>query len=150
MALINTQIAVGKRQDAIDAINRSLRYTVDFTVTQLLEIAKKQIQLEDGNGAYSTLGRCLIQEPDFTPAKIELIRLETQLRNYDKALQMADQVIVDQSDSALGYNLKGDILESAGREEEAVKVYERANAIWPSTALHLKVLKPQGWRKWLK
>ena len=141
MALINTQIAVGKRQDAIDAIIRSLRYTVDFTVTQLLEIAKKQIQLEDGNGAYSTLGRCLIQEPDFTPAKIELIRLETQLRNYDKALQLADQVIVDQSDSALGYNLKGDILESAGREEEAIKVYEKANAIWPSTELHLKVLK---------
>lgn len=140
MALINTQIAVGKRQDAIDAINRSLRYTVDFTVTQLLEIAKKQIQLEDSNGAYSTLGRCLIQEPDFTPAKIELIRLETQLRNYDKALQMADQVIADQSDSALGYNLKGEILVSAGREEEAIEVYGRAIASWPSTELHLKVL----------
>ncbi len=141
IALINAQIATGKRQDAIDTIKLSLRYTVDFTVAQLLEIAKKQIQVEDTNGAYSTLGRCLIQEPDFIPAKVELIKLETLLRDYDKALLLADQVIDAQPDSALGHILKGDILEFAGREDEATAVYEKTNAIWPSTELHLKILK---------
>ncbi len=141
MALINIQIAVGKRQDAIDTISRSLRFTVDFTLDQLLKIAKKQIQVEDTNGAYSTLNKCLIQDPDNIPAKIELIKLETQLRNYDKALQLADQVIIAQPDSALGHSLKADILVFAGKDDEAVKVYEKVNAIWPSTPLHLKILQ---------
>ena len=141
MALVNTQLAVGKRQDAIDTINLSLRYTVDFSVVQLLEIAKKQVQVEDTNGAYSTLGRCLIQEPDFIPATVELIRLETRLRNYEKALQLADQVIATQTDSALGYSLKGDILEFTGKDDEAMEFFEKANAIQPSTQLHLKILK---------
>jgi len=41
IALINTQLAAGKKQDAIDTIKLSLRYTVDFSVEQLLNIAKK-------------------------------------------------------------------------------------------------------------
>jgi len=107
----------------------------------LLEIAKKQIQLEDIEGAYRTLNKCLIQEPEYLPAKIQLIKLETQLRNYDKALSLANQVIKIQPDSALGHSMKGDILAFAGREDEAVEIYQKTNAIWPSTALHLKIIK---------
>lgn len=141
MVLINTQLAAGKRQDAIDTLNLSLRYTVDFSVAQLVVIAKKQIQAEDIDGAYSTLNKCLIQEPDYIPAIIEMIKLETRRRNYEKALQLANQVISIQPDSFLGHSLKGDILVFAGREDEAVEVYEKVNAIWPSTQLHLKILR---------
>ena len=141
MALINTQLVLGKRQDGIDTINRSLRFTVDFTLTQLLDIAKKQIQVEDINGAYSTLRKCLIQDPRYTPAIIELIKLETRQRNYDKALQLADQVIDIQPDSFLGHSLKGDILVFANRTDEALLIYEKINATRPSTSLHLKILQ---------
>ncbi|MFT5132008.1 MAG: putative PEP-CTERM system TPR-repeat lipoprotein [Gammaproteobacteria bacterium] len=143
VAEVNTLLVAGKRQEAIDSVNLSLRYTVDFSVRQLLEIAKKQVLLEDTDGAYSTLSKCLIQEPDYIPAKIELIKLETQLRNYDKALTLANQVIINQPDSALGHSLRGDILVYAGRENEALEVYEKINAIWPSTQLHLKILQLQ-------
>ncbi len=141
ITLINTQLGSGKRQDAIDTINRSLRYTIDFDINQLLELAKKQIQVEDTEGAYSTLSKCLIQEPGYIPAKVELLKLETQLRNYEKALTLADEIINALKDLPLGYSLRADVLVFANRNEEAIEIYEWTNSQWPSTQLFLKILQ---------
>lgn len=141
MALLDTQLYLGKRSDAIETINKRLRYTVDFNVAQLVQLAKVQIRVEDSQGAHSTLSRCLLQQPDYIPAKTELIKLETQLRNYQLALTLVEEVIAAQPDSALGYSLKGDVLVFSGKNAEALEIFEQTNEKWPSTHLHLKILK---------
>lgn len=138
LALINTQISIGKRSQALDTLNHALRYSVDYSVPELWQLAQKQIQIEDTNGAYGTLSKCLLQNPDYVPAKVELIKLETQLRNYDKALALAGEIIQSLPDSPLGHTLEADILVFADRKKEALDVYNKVIRIWPNTELHLK------------
>ena len=143
MAYLDTHIALGKSNEAREMIDRRLRYTVDFSVPQLTQIAKVQVQVEDLQGAQNTLLRCLLQEPGYIAAKTDLIKLETQLRNYDRALTLAEEIIEAMPDSPLGYGLKGDVLIFAGRDDEALKIFQAALQKWPSTALHLKIVKQQ-------
>ncbi len=141
MNLLDTQLSLGKRNEAVDTLNRRLRYTVDFNVAQLTELAKVQVSMEDLQGAHGTLTRCLVLEPGFEQAKIELVKLETRLRNYDRALQLAEEIIATNPDSALGYSLKGDVLVFANREDEALEIFQSTLKKWPSTSLHLKIIK---------
>lgn len=82
------------------------------------------IRVGDDDGAQKTLLRATLFDPDHLGSHVSLIRLETKMRRYDKALQRANSLIARLPEEPVAYNLKGDILLKTGRAEEAVGVYE--------------------------
>ncbi len=139
--LLETLIEAEKPDLAVHQLKSSLRYSSDFSMEQLFQLAGFQMQLDDMDGAANTLIRSLTVKKDFIPAKVQLIRLFISMRRYGEALVQAAEIKEFLPDNNLSDALKGDILLAAGKEKEAYEAYTEAIHQQASTALYLNIYR---------
>ena len=137
--LVETLIDAQQPDMALQQLKSSLRYSSDFTVEQLYELAELQMRVDDIAGAANTLSRSLTVKKDFMPAKIQLVRLSTNMRRYEEALKQAEEISTVQPEYNLGEALKGDVYLAMGEVQKAYEAYQKALSISESTSLHQNI-----------
>jgi tetratricopeptide (TPR) repeat protein len=93
----------------------------------------KTAELHIRNGNLDLAAQELETARKQTPPTAELISLLAKIystqKNYTKAMGLCDQQIQNNRGSEIFLNLKGSILEAAGKRDDAVNAYEKALAV---------------------
>ncbi|WP_171169126.1 tetratricopeptide repeat protein [Streptomyces sp. I05A-00742] len=83
------------------------------------------------------LGECLVELRDFREAAGQFLRAAAVAQGWE-----------DQQDHAVLANMAADCLDRAGRDEEAARAYERAEALWRGLGrpeAYVRVLRARAW-----
>src|SRR6185312_5379391 len=110
---------LAKRPDDADAINI---------------MARTQVRLGRRRQAASLLARCLELAPDFDLARFNHANLLFQLNQFDAALEELDRLLVRDGRNPLYRQLKANILETTGANEESLAICEQLAAENPDRA----------------
>jgi len=101
---------LAKRPDDADAINL---------------MARTQVRLGRRREAVSLLARCLELAPDFDLARFNHANLLFQLNQFDAALEELDKLLLRDGRNPLYRQLKANILETTGANEESLAICEQ-------------------------
>jgi putative PEP-CTERM system TPR-repeat lipoprotein len=107
--------------------------------TLLLKIALMQSAAGHYPGAAYSLGKALLERPDFLPAQALLAEVEMRQGELDKADQQVRQIISSHPKAGIGYGLQGDLANARGQRTAAMEAYRRAHQLEQSTASLLRL-----------
>lgn len=102
--------------------------------TLLLKIALLQSSAGHLPGAAYSLGKALVERPNFLAAQALLAEVQIRQGELDKADQQVRQIIASHPKSGVGYSLQGDLAKARGQRTAALEAYRRAHQLEPSTA----------------
>ena len=137
-ALVETLLSHNEMEKAARVLQNRLLDSGSLSPSELFEIGRFQVLARNPKSAKKTFERVLVYRKKHIPTRMALLRVETQLRGYERALQLADEIAALAPKMPLGQALRGDILVHAGRLDEAAGALQNALDIYPSTSLHLK------------
>ncbi len=132
------QMAEGQHNKALLALNNLVLREPDsvFVRTMLGEVYFKLDQRTD---ARKQLGIVLEKQPYYVPALVLMGALELLSRNYEKALQYANQIQKVQPDLYMGYEIAGDASMIKKNYVAAKASYEKALVRKPLSVLVIKL-----------
>lgn len=107
--------------------------------TLLLKIAVLQSAAGHFPGAAYSLGKALVDRPDFLAAQALLAEVEMRQGEFDKADQRVRQIIASHPKAGVGYGLQGDLAKARGQRTAAIEAYRRAHQLEQSTASLLRL-----------
>jgi putative PEP-CTERM system TPR-repeat lipoprotein len=107
--------------------------------TLLLKIAMLQSAAGHFPGAAYSLGKALVERPDFLAAQALLAEVEMRQGELDKADQQVRQIIASHPKAGVGYGLQGDLAKARGQRNAAIDAYRRAHQLEQSTASLLRL-----------
>jgi len=103
--------------------------------------AQNQLGLGNNTKALENLRKSYSLKPDALRNVIMLARAEQSAGNYNRAMELASEVISTEPDSEVGYVLKGDALWAMKRNKEALINFDKAWAISKSRDIALRRFK---------
>lgn len=138
--LARAQLAIGDPASAVSSLRRAQQVRPGQP-DLLLELANAELAMRDTRAARASLDRLLRLQPRSEPARLTLVRVELLEGKHEAALTRARELQNMHPASAGAYILAGDILHLLGRYADAVREYERAEAIRPFGALRVSLVK---------
>ena len=139
VALIETQIQSDRTDDAVKQLESSLRYSSDFSSRELLTLSSLQKRVGDLNGAAKTLEKSIYMEKDFAPARISLIQLYTEMRNFEQAISHIEELKLQYPEKNIAYAMLGDVHLEREQYEEAFAAFKQAKEREASTEIAKKL-----------
>ncbi len=130
-ALFFAALATGDLSKAQDALERIKTAQGDTDVVKNLEGLYKLAQI-DLVGAQKDFADLVKKSPDFTPAKINLARVEAMLGQRDQAEAVLSDVLSKQPASEPALSMLAASYAQSGRMPEAVTLFEKAHAAEPT------------------
>ena len=124
-ALARSELAL-ERPERATVIYKRMSRIAGYSARDLLGVAKLQIRVGDGEGAYWTLQKAITAEPDSPRAHLALARLDLKAGEIERAVERAAQLQSRYPDSQGVNMLVGDVMLRAGRIEDALEAYQRA------------------------
>jgi putative PEP-CTERM system TPR-repeat lipoprotein len=133
------QEALGRTQFAAGELNQALTTFTRLTTAQpdsaqaYFALAEAQRAARNDDGARQSLKRALALAPDSLRARERLVELEVGAKHYTEALAVAKEVQRRQPKSRPGYLLEGDVELARRNVPAALKAYQTALAVEPSS-----------------
>ena len=125
LLLAQAQAASGKKDRAQRSFREAVRYT-GFDQRKLIDIANRQVALNDYASARKTLIKATQASGDTLPSQAALVRLDIAAKEYTAARNRCEQMTEDESTRALGLLLHGELAMAEAKPAEAVDYYERS------------------------
>ncbi len=132
LLLAQAQAASGKKDRAQRSFREAVRYT-GFDQRKLIDIANRQVALNDYGSARKTLIKATQASGDTLPSQAALVRLDIAAKEYAMARNRCEQMTEDEGTRALGLLLHGELAMAEGKPAEAVDYYERSLATKSTT-----------------
>ena len=88
-------------------------------------VARAQLAANEPDRAKDTLKRAIYRHPDHLPLQINLIQIEMQQKNYDEALNLAQQIRRDRGEEGIGDLILGDVHMGMKQYAKAVESYKK-------------------------
>ncbi len=101
-------------------------------------LARAELALKDWPAAFTALRRCLVLNPNFVPARLNLARLYFFDRQYDNAIRQASRIIQGQPQNAAAWQVKAAAEGGAGRLQASQRDFR-----------HLTQLQPRDPNAWI-
>lgn len=130
-------LAQGETGEAIDSLSDLIKRQ-PANPQNYMRLAMAFEQQDQASKARSTLEAALSATPNNDPVYISLIRLETRLGNYAKALDYV-QLLKNGSSKSIAYGLEGDIYIQQKKYPLARKAYEKGLGLKESPAFIAKI-----------
>lgn len=125
LLLGEAQAAAGNKARAQRSFREAVRY-VGFDQRRLIDIAQRQVALNDYPSARKTLIKATQASGDTLPAHAALVRLDIDAKEYGNARLRCQQMVEEERTRALGLLLFGELALAERKPEEAVDYYERS------------------------
>ncbi|MBS0354313.1 MAG: PEP-CTERM system TPR-repeat protein PrsT [Proteobacteria bacterium] len=120
-----SQVAAGELQQAIATFSKLVDKQPN-SPNALLSLADLQSSVKDSTGAEQSLRKALVIKPDSIEVQQRLIAILVNTKRGEEAVHIAKNVQKQQSKSAVGFVLEGDVQFALGRKNEAVVAYGEA------------------------
>jgi len=139
---VKSQLLMAKKRftQAESVISEFIDAAPDTDIGYYLQ-AQNQLALGDEKAALSSLRKAYSLKPDVIRNVILLASVEQSAGNYDRAMELAEEVIKVAPDSAVGYVLKGDALLAKRKNRQALANFNKAWAITKSRDIVLRRFK---------
>lgn len=124
-ALAQAYVAVGNGERARSVLRR-LTQVVAFNPERLTATAALQMRVGDVESARYALGKALLADPDYLPARVQQVRLELQNGRIDEAEKQAQALVGQPRSGAAPQRILGEIRMAQKRYGEAVAAYRAA------------------------
>jgi len=98
-----------------------------------LDLAQLLVQLGKPQKAQPILADIVKEDPGNGAALDTLFRVSAAMKDYAAAKTAADAIVASQPKAALGYLYQGMVAEEANHDDEALRLYEKANALQPDS-----------------
>ncbi|MGZ9709920.1 XrtA/PEP-CTERM system TPR-repeat protein PrsT [Glaciimonas sp. GNP009] len=123
--LAQTQFANNDKLAALESFQRLVALLPNSPVTQF-KIASVQIALNNPSAASEAIKKALAIQPDYLDAEILQTSLYMRSGNQAQAIEFARKIQKQAGQSAIGYEIEGNILLSQKKPDLAAKAYEQA------------------------
>ena len=140
IGLVRAQIALDRVKSARKTM-QNIATLEKLDAQQLFQLARMQLQLEDAFGARLSLEKALRRNSGFTPAKLELIKIETLFGIKERALREAQELKSELEDKGIGHQIVADVLVASSRYAEAEAELEAGMRKAPSQAMLVKLIR---------
>lgn len=120
-----SQVAAGEQQQAIATFTKLVDKQPN-SPNPLVSLADLQLVVKDSTAAEQSLRKALVIKPDSIDAQQRLIAILVNTKRGDDAVRIAKNVQKQQSKSAIGFVLEGEVQSALGRKNEAVVAYGEA------------------------
>jgi len=130
----NAQIAVGEISSAIRSFELLAEQQSDVPQAWLL-LGRAQLMGKYLDKARTSFQHALTLNNRFTQAQVMLVGLELEARNYDVAEKLADELIKNHPELAVGYEVNAAVLEAKKQPEKALIFYAKGYDVQPSARL---------------
>ncbi len=124
-ALGRAERAAGNRERAANAFTGMRDFAKD-SPGAMLRVSRRQIEVEDNDGALRTLRSAVANFPQNTAVLRALINLETRTGRADRASERIERMLEADPESVFGWTMLGESKQRSGDLEGAVKAYETA------------------------
>lgn len=123
--LAQTQFASDDKTAALESYARLAGLLPNSAAAQL-KIASAQIALQNTSAASEAIKKALSLQPDYLDAEVLQASLYMRNGKQAQAIEIARQIQKQSGQSAIGYEMEGDILLSQKKPDLAAKAYEQA------------------------
>ena len=123
--LAQTQFANNDKLAALESYQRLVSLLPNSPVTQF-KIASVQIALENPSAASQAIKKALAIQPDYLDAEIMQTSLYMRSGNQAQAIEFTKKIQKQSGQSAIGYEMEGNILLFQKKPDLAAKAYEQA------------------------
>jgi putative PEP-CTERM system TPR-repeat lipoprotein len=108
-ALVNCHLAVGQKDTAKSILKNMAENEVGYDAKKLYQVANQQAALADYAGAIKSLQKATRSNAAYLPAQVALAELQLNHGQRIYALNIAQALLDEQPNRAIGYRLMGDI-----------------------------------------
>jgi putative PEP-CTERM system TPR-repeat lipoprotein len=123
--LAQAQFANDDKTSALDSYKRLASLLPNSAAVQL-KIASVQMTLQNTSAASDAVQKALLLQPDYLDAEVAQVSLDMRNGNQAQAIDIAKKIQKQSGQSAVGYEMEGDILLSQKKPDLAAKAYEQA------------------------
>ncbi len=123
--LARSQVAAGERQQAITTFSKLVDKQPN-SPNPLLSLADLQVSVKDNTAAEQSLRKALTIKPDSVDVQQRLIAIFVNSKRGDEAVRIARNIQKQQSKSAVGFVLEGEVQFALGHKNEGVTAYGEA------------------------
>ncbi|SFP45877.1 putative PEP-CTERM system TPR-repeat lipoprotein [Nitrosomonas cryotolerans] len=132
------QFANGNQSAALESYER-LAVNLPKSAAAQLKIATIHAAMQNQSAASIALKKALKMQPDYLDAQVLQFRLAVQNKNENEAFSISQKIQKEHNQLPIGYILEGDLLMGQKKPERALKAYEQAFLIAPSSPLIVKL-----------
>ncbi len=118
-----SELAAGNPDRAISTF-RQLTDQQPKSGRALVLLAGAQIANKTPDQARDTLNKAISIDPNYIPAHVSLVQLETREKHYDAAIKVAEALTASQPKASLGDMLRGDVLMAEKKTGPAIEAYK--------------------------
>ena len=130
--------AAGNKDKALTAFKQLAQRAPNSPQVQL-QLARAQQAAGNANQARDAINSALSLQPGYLEAERALFLLDAETRGYEEAKKSAQRIQQNHPKSPMGFMLQGDAEMVLKRFDQAIKSYEAAAALGPSTQLTLRL-----------
>lgn len=127
------QLAKGDKEGAIDSYSK-LVGLMPKSAPAHLRLASAYAQVQKPGQAEETVKKALAIDPAYLDAQIVMTELLARSGKPDEAIAMTRQIQKQRAKEPIGFLLEGNLLQSQGKPALAIRPYEQALAVAPTTA----------------
>lgn len=132
------QLLNGDKAGALESYNKLLGLAPKSPAAHF-RMASVQMMSKNEGAAMSSIAKSLELDPNFTDALVVQAEMDARAGRFDKALAAARRIQQNQPGNATGYALEGSLYDAQGKPAQAVRPYEQAFALTPTTTLVVKM-----------
>lgn len=142
--LLRARILAGLKEHAgaVRDYDRNLELTPQPLPECFIERSESLVALGENSAAVKSLDEGLGRLGNLTTLQSAAVVIELAQKHYDAALARVDRVMADLRRKETWLMRRGDILEAAGRREEALRAYGEALAALEQLPAHHRNVKP--------
>ena len=133
MALADAQVAIGN-PDLARVTLRRMAQGAAFNASWLAQAAARQMQIGDTDAAAFTLGKALLAEADYPPARVLQARLSMQQRKFADAEKQVQTLLQKPAVKAEALLVLGELRLAQKRPADAIEAYRSAHRAKPDSA----------------